>query len=115
MKKKSIKMPRLQDVPAGAAAQPTRVANPVNADQVRAQVQQIMQQTRIPARELIHLGDLAQAAIMNPRKYPAYVKFVTDNRIMPADRLRKPDFQFMSMVATIGQVAKQMAESGEIT
>jgi len=47
-------------------------------------------------------------ALMDKKKYPEFVKYMTDKRLETAEDLKKPDFQMMGTMVVLGKVAEQM-------
>jgi hypothetical protein len=94
---------------AGMQRQQQLVKNPVTRDQATAEARAAIEASGMPREMFVEIGRLAEAAIMDKKKYPAFVKYMVDKRLETAEDLKKPDFQMMGTMVVLGKVAEQMS------
>lgn len=99
----------------GVSKQQQAMANPVTRDQATAEAQQAIEASGMPPEMFVEMGRLAEAAIQDKKKYPAFVKYMVDKRLETAEDLKKPDFQMMATLAVLGKVAQDMAPAQQGT
>jgi hypothetical protein len=92
----------------GMNRQQQLVENPVTRDQATAEAQKVIQASGMPVEMFVEIGRLAEAALMDKKKYPEFVKYMVSKRLETAEDLKKPDFQMMSTMVVLGKVAEQM-------
>ena len=92
----------------GINQQQQLVKNPVTRDQATAEAEQAIRASGMPVEMFVEIGRLAEAAIMDKKKYPEFVKYMVEKRLETAEDLKKPDFQMMSTMVVLGKVAEQM-------
>jgi hypothetical protein len=111
-KKLTYKMPPLgkqyakQAVNKGMA----QVQNPVTKDQVTQQVTEMIQQSGIPPKMFVKIGQLAEAAINDKKKYKNFIDFMVKEKLETAESLKKPDFQMLASMVVIGKVAETLPD-----
>lgn len=114
MKKSKVKVqfPKLgpQYAKQSVARQQNLVKNPVTRDQATEQARAAITQSGIPPSAFVTMGKLAEAAIKDKKKYPAFVKFMVDNGLEKAEDLKKPDVQMMTTLIVLGMVARDMGD-----
>ena len=93
----------------------TTVKNPVTRDQATAEARAAIEASGMPPEMFVEMGRLAEAAIQDKKKYPAFVKYMVDKRLETAEDLKKPDFQMMATLAVLGKVAEDMAPAQQGT
>jgi hypothetical protein len=94
---------------AGMNRQQNLVKNPVTRDQATAEAEKAILASGMPREMFVEIGRLAEAAIMDKKKYPEFVKYMVSKRLETAEDLKKPDFQMMGTMVVLGKVAEQMS------
>jgi hypothetical protein len=89
------------------------MTNPVTQDQATAEARQAIESSGMPVEMFVEMGRLAQAAIQDKKKYPEFVKYMTDKRLETAESMKKPDFQMMATLAVLGKVAEDMMSQAQ--
>ena len=94
----------------GVARQQQLVQNPVTREQATEEARKAITQSGIPPSAFVTMGQLAETAIKNKKKYPDFVKFMVDNGLEKAEDLKKPDVQMMTTLVILGMVARDMGD-----
>lgn len=115
--KVKVKFPRVgaQYAKQGINKQQQAMANPVTRDQATAEAEQAIRASGMPPEMFVEMGELAEAAIQDKKKYPQFVKYMVDKRLETADSMKKPDFQMMATLVVLGKVAQDMAPAQQGT
>ena len=105
-----VKFPRVgaQYARQGMNQQQQLVKNPVTRDQATAEARATIEASGMPVEMFVEIGQLCEAAILDKKKYPQFVKYMVDKRLETEESLKKPDFQMMSTMVVLGKVAEQM-------
>ena len=108
--KVKVKFPRVgaQYARQGMNRQQQVMKNPVTRDQATAESEAAIRNSGMPVEMFVEMGQLAEAALMDKKKYPEFVKYMTDKRLETAESLKKPDFQMLSTLVVLGKVAENM-------
>jgi hypothetical protein len=111
--KVKVKFPRVgaQYARQGMNRQQQVMKNPVTRDQATAESEAAIRGSGMPVEMFVEMGQLAEAAILDKKKYPEFVKYMTDKRLETAESLKKPDFQMLSTLVVLGKVAENMTPS----
>lgn len=105
--KPRVKFPRLGSAPGAAPVQNQSVAG-VTRDAATERVTGIIEKSKIPPEKFVEMGQLCEAAIQDPKQYPAYVKYMVDRRLETAESMAKPDYQMMASMVVMGRVAQEI-------
>jgi hypothetical protein len=113
--KVKVKFPKVgaQYAKQGMNRQQQAMANPVTQDQATAEARQAIEASGMPPEMFAEMGQLAQAAIQDKKKYPEFVKYMIDKRLETAESMKKPDFQMMATLAVLGKVAEDMMSQAQ--
>lgn len=103
MTKVNVKFPRI-----GAPIKPAKNDLGVTREQATAKATEMIQQSGMPPEMFVRIGNLAEAALLDKKKYPDYVKFMVTSKLETEKSLKKPDFQLMASMVVIGKVAQTM-------
>lgn len=108
--KVKVKFPKVGAQYAGQAVAKKSAAmtNPVTRDQATAEAESAIRSSGMPVEMFVEMGQLAEAAIQDKKKYPEFVKYMVDKRLETADSMKKPDFQMMATLVVLGKVAENM-------
>jgi hypothetical protein len=111
--KVKVKFPKVgaQYARQGMNRQQQVMKNPVTRDQATAESEAAIRNSGMPVEMFVEMGQLAEAALMDKKKYPEFVKYMTDKRLETAESLKKPDFQMLSTLVVLGKVAENMTPS----
>jgi hypothetical protein len=85
--------------------------NPVTKAMASDQIVKMINQSGMPPSMLAHIGQLAEQAINDPKKYPEFVNFMVSKKLETAEELKKPDYQMLGMMVVIGKVAQTMPDN----
>lgn len=105
--KPRVQFPRLGSAPDAAPAQDQSVAG-VSRDAATERVTAIIEKSGIPPERFVEMGQLCEAALQDPKQYPAYVKYMVDRRLETAESMAKPDYQMMASQIVMGRVAQEI-------
>ena len=86
------------------------VQNPVTKQVATEQITNMIQQSGIPPKMFVKIGQLAEQAIRDKKKYKDFVDFMVQQKLETAESLKKPDFQMMASMAVIGKVAETLPD-----
>lgn len=84
--------------------------NPVTRDQATQQITMMIQQSGIPPKMFVKIGNLAEAAIKDKKKYKNYVDFMVKEKLETQESLKKPDLQMLASMVVIGKVAQTLPD-----
>jgi hypothetical protein len=90
--------------------QKNMVQNPVTKDEATTKITEMIQQSGIPPKMFVKIGDLAEAAINDKKKYSKFVDFMVKEKLETAESLKKPDLQMMASMVVIGKVAQTLPD-----
>lgn len=90
--------------------QKTMVQNPVTKDEATAKITEMIQQSGIPPKMFVKIGDLAEKAINDKKKYKDYVNFMVKEKLETEESLKKPDLQMLASMVVIGKVAQTLPD-----
>ena len=106
--KSRIRFPRLgQNMPPQAPQQNQSVAG-VTKQAAEDRVTKIIENSGIPPERFVEMGQLCEAALQDPKQYPAYVKYMVDRRLETPESMAKPDYQMMASQVVMGRIAQGM-------
>jgi hypothetical protein len=113
--KVKVKFPKVgaQYANQAVAKKNTAMVNPVTQDQATAEARQAIEASGMPVEMFAEMGQLEQEAIQDKKKYPEFVKYMTDKRLETAESMKKPDFQMMATLAVLGKVAEDMMSQAQ--
>lgn len=78
-------------------------------------VRQAMQEEGVSAQALIQIGDLAKKVLEDKSLYPQFLQAVIQSGLAEEDDMDEEiDYQIIGVMVALGEMAKQMIESGEI-
>lgn len=111
--KVTFKMPPLgkqyaNQTKQGLAKQKNMVKNPVTKDQATQEITKVIQQSGMPVEMFVEMGQLAEDAVNDKKKYPKFVDYMVSKRLETAESLKKPDVQMLASMVVIGKVAETM-------
>lgn len=111
----SFKLPPLgpQHAKAAVAKQQQAMANPVSRDEATAKITEMIQQSGMPPEMFVEIGQLAEAAIQDPKQYSKFVDYMVSKRLETAEDLKKPDYQMLASMAVIGKVAETLTPQAQ--
>jgi hypothetical protein len=113
--KVSFTLPPLgpQHAKAAVAKGQAELANPVTRDQVTQQVTEMIQQSGIQPQKFVEIGQLAEDAINDKKKYSKFVNYMVREQMEDAKDLKKPDYQMLASLVVIGRVARDLPPQPE--
>jgi hypothetical protein len=88
--------------------QKNNVQNPVTKELATKEITQMIQQSGIPVEMFVEIGQLAEDAINDKKKYQKFVDYMVNKRLETAESLKKPDVQMLASMVVIGKVAQTM-------
>ena len=111
----SFKLPPLgpQHARQAVAKQQQVIQNPVSRDEATKQILDVIQQSGIPPQKFVEIGQLAEDAIADKKKYSKFVDYMVREQMEDAQDLKKPDYQMLGMLAVIGKVAQTLPPQPE--
>ena len=78
-------------------------------------VRQAMQEEGVSAQALIQIGDLAKKVLEDKSLYPQFLQAVIQNGLAEEDDMDEEiDYEIIGVMVALGEMVKQMIESGEI-
>jgi hypothetical protein len=106
----TVKLPPIgaQHARKAVQQQQQRAANPVTRDAATAKITEMIQNSGMPPEMFVEIGDLASAAIQDPKQYSRFVDYMVQKRLESRADLKKPDYQMLASMAVIGEVARGM-------
>ena len=83
--------------------------------ETKQMVRQAMQEEGVSAQALIQIGDLAKKVLEDKSLYPQFVQAVIQNGLAEEDDMDEEiDYEIIGVMVALGEMVKQMIESGEI-
>ena len=84
-------------------------------EDTKKMVRQAMLEEDVPAQILIQLGELAKRVLEDKSLYPQLVQELIASELADEEDVSKEiDFQLVGAIVALGEMTKQMIESGEI-
>lgn len=90
--------------------QKNAVQNPVTRDQATQEIVQVIQKSGIPPKMFVKIGELAEAAINDKKKYKNFVDFMVKEKLETEESLKKADVQMLASMVVIGKVAQSLPD-----
>jgi len=91
------------------------MSTPEQYAETKQMVRQAMQEEGVSAQALIQIGDLAKKVLEDKSLYPQFVQAVIQNGLAEEDDMDEEiDYEIIGVMVALGEMAKQMIESGEI-
>lgn len=112
MNKRTLQVPDFSNIQAKQSVnkQQNIAKNPVTKQMATDKITQMVNQSGIPPSMLAQIGQLAEQAIHDPKKYPQFVNFMVQHKLETAEELKKPDYQMLGMMVVVGKVAQTMPD-----
>ena len=83
--------------------------------ETKQMVRQAMQEEGVSAQALIQIGELAKKVLEDKSLYPQFVQAVIQNGLAEEDDMDEEiDYEIIGVMVALGEMVKQMIESGEI-
>ena len=83
--------------------------------ETKQMVRQAMQEEGVSAQALIQIGDLAKKVLEDKSLYPQFLQAVIQNGLAEEDDMDEEiDYEIIGVMVALGEMVKQMIESGEI-
>jgi hypothetical protein len=83
--------------------------------QTKQMVREAMIEEGITSKTLIRLGKMAEDVLQDKSLYPKFSQALIDSDLAEKEDVsKKIDYQLIGVVATLGEMARQMIASGEI-
>jgi len=91
------------------------MSTPEQYAETKQMVRQAMQEEGVSAQALIQIGDLAKKVLEDKSLYPQFLQAVIQNGLAEEDDMDEEiDYQIIGVMVALGEMVKQMIESGEI-
>jgi ferritin len=91
------------------------MSTPEQYAETKQMVRQAMQEEGISAQTLIQLGDLAKQVLEDKSLYPQFLQAVIQSGLAEEDDMDEEiDYEIIGVMVALGEMVKQMIESGEI-
>ena len=91
------------------------MSTPEQYAETKQMVRQAMQEEGVSAQALIQIGDLAKKVLEDKSLYPQFLQAVIQNGLAEEDDMDEEiDYEIIGVMVALGEMAKQMIESGEI-
>jgi hypothetical protein len=91
------------------------MSTPEQYAETKQMVRQAMQEDGISAQTLIQLGDLAKKVLEDKSLYPQFLQTVIQSGLAEEDDMDEEiDYEIIGVMVALGEMVKQMIESGEI-
>ena len=91
------------------------MSTPEQYAETKQMVRQAMQEEGVSAQALIQIGDLAKKVLEDKSLYPQFVQAVIQNGLAEEDDMDEEiDYEIIGVMVALGEMVKQMIESGEI-
>ena len=105
---------RSVEVEVEAPAQAQAQGQP-NLAQIKQQVLQLMTENEISPQQLIVIGQMAERSISDPALFQMFKQQAIANDIADEEDFSQQNkYRFLGGVATLGKMAEQMIQSGEL-
>ena len=111
----SFQLPPLgpQHAKQAMAKSQQQMANPVARDEASKQIVDVIEQSGIQPQKFVEIGQLAEDAINDKKKYSKFVDYMVREKMEDAKDLKKPDYQMLASLAVIGRVARDLPPQPE--
>ena len=91
------------------------MSTPEQYAETKQMVRQAMQEEGVSAQALIQIGDLAKKVLEDKSLYPQFLQAVIQSVLAEEDDMDEEiDYEIIGVMVALGEMAKQMIESGEI-
>ena len=91
------------------------MSTPEQYAETKQMVRQAMQEEGVSAQALIQIGDLAKRVLEDKSLYPQFLQAVIQSGLAEEDDMDEEiDYEIIGVMVALGEMAKQMIESGEI-
>ena len=91
------------------------MSTPEQYAETKQMVRQAMQEEGVSAQALIQIGDLAKKVLEDQSLYPQFAQELIASELADEEDVSKEvDLQLVSVIVAVGEMTKQMIESGEI-
>ena len=83
--------------------------------ETKQMVREAMVEFDVSADTLIRLGKMAEAVLKDKSIYPKFLQAIIDSNLADEEDMDDGiDYQFIGVIATLGEMSKQMVSSGEL-
>jgi hypothetical protein len=84
-------------------------------EQTKQMVREAMIEDNVSPQTLIRLGKMAEAVLKDKSLYPKFLQAVVESELADEDDMDEEiDYQIIGVIATLGEMTRQMIASGEI-
>jgi hypothetical protein len=84
-------------------------------EETKQMVREAMLEEGITSKTLMRLGKMAEDVLQDKTLYPKFSQAIIDSDLAEKEDVsKKIDYQLIGVVATLGEMARQMIASGEI-
>jgi hypothetical protein len=91
------------------------MSTPEQYAETKQMVRQAMQEEGVSAQALIQIGDLAKKVLEDKSLYPQFLQAVIQSGLAEEDDMDEEiDYEIIGVMVALGEMVKQMIESGEI-
>ena len=91
------------------------MSTPEQYAETKQMVRQAMQEENVSAQALIQIGDLAKKVLEDKSLYPQFLQAVIQSGLAEEDDMDEEiDYEIIGVMVALGEMVKQMIESGEI-
>ena len=91
------------------------MSTPEQYAETKQMVRQAMQEEGVSAQALIQIVDLAKKVLEDKSLYPQFLQAVIQSGLAEEDDMDEEiDYQIIGVMVALGEMVKQMIESGEI-
>jgi hypothetical protein len=91
------------------------MSTPEQYAETKQMVRQAMLEDGVSAQALIQIGDLAKKVLEDKSLYPQFLQAVIQNGLAEEDDMDEEiDYEIIGVMVALGEMVKQMIESGEI-
>ena len=83
--------------------------------ETKQMVRQAMQEEGVSPQTLINIGQLAERVLQDKSLYPQLLQAIIDSDLAEAEDLEADiDYELIGVFATLGKMAQEMIDSGEL-
>jgi len=91
------------------------MSTPEQYAETKQMVREAMQEEGVSAQALIQIGDLAKKVLEDKSLYPQFLQAVIQSGLAEEDDMDEEiDYEIIGVMVALGEMVKQMIESGEI-
>lgn len=84
-------------------------------EQIKQMVKDAMAEDGVTSQTLMSLGKMAEDVLQDKALYPKFLQAIVDSDLADKEELsKKIDYQLIGVIATLGEMSRQMVASGEI-